>query len=487
MTKNSLTILLALAFSGAVAVAAATPVHVSEFDSPAGTNPNDTNDVSRAWAVDGTFTGGVFGHYAYTGDGMLKLSHPPNHDWDDPYYEIDLNEFTSITTGTMELQIDLVPDFDPDAAFQYIEILVTGSNLGNNGNDSRAQADLTLRLRSQLGALSVGYNRDTAGIPYQTLSTTAAELDSVQFIVNYDEPSQEWQGFFRINDDVLKEFNNSPVTRERTQNTLRVGCQVWWEGVKGPFDLYSEEVRIYDSIQTTEGEYEVGEVLRHSQFNQAADSGNFFLPINSGDVNSLFVPAPATHDYDGEGTWWVNHPGTQDTNPNANITKVTSSDKSAEWVMHIKPDWTAAGNGQMYNFKVDGNDAAFFVGNFTGGSTETWLIIFGEDTDIFNPDPSNVAAQTVPAEDVTDVVLIINYDADNEEFNGYYSVNGGAIQAHPGNPVARARSGQANNENQWQAWRTDAGEFSVGLHDYKELFGVVTTVETRVQDFMMFE
>lgn len=469
MTRKGLTLLLGLFVSGAAAIATAQPVHVSEFNETVGTSPVTAGDVSRIWAVDGSWPDGNFGHYKYTGDGLLKLSHPA-HDWDDPYWEFDLDDASVATTSTMEIQLDLKPEFDPAASFQYVEILVTGANLGHGGGDSRDQADLTLRLRSQAGALTVGFNQGTAAVPYQTLTTTAAELEDFQVIINYDSTTDDWHAFYRINDNVLKEFPNSPVNRVKARNTLRVGCQTWWQGdVKTVWELGADELRIYDGIETTEGEFEVGELLRHSDFNEPAETGDFFRPIGAGDVNSLYVPEPATHDYDGEGTWWVNHPGTQGTNPNANINKVTGPDKSAEWVMHIKPDWSATGNGQMYNFKVDGNDVAFFVGNYTGGSTGTWTILFGEGTDIFEPDPANVAPQHVPADQVTDLILIINYDADLEEFNAYYKVNDLDLQKHPGSPVQRARSGQTGNENQWQAWRETAGAFSVGLHDYKEL------------------
>ncbi len=475
-------------------------LHESNFNAATGTNPIDAGDVSRIWAVDGSWTGGVFGHYTYSGDGTLNLNRPA-WNWDDPWFEFDIDSLGLTAADTVEMDFVFKPLFNDEARTQHIEILVTDPNLGNNGDASRASADVILRWWVDFNyRIRLGFRPSTDFTGgYTNIPQKADEMDEVRIIVTYNEDTQTWRAFYAIDGGWVREFPGSPIVKARTKSTIRVTNQMDFAGGTGgdfpgpnenerSWSLRADNMRIYDTLQTLDPdtiEYQVGDVLRHSRFDRNPNlSTDFFLPINVFDVNGMFVPSPATHAYDGVGSWVISHPGDNPLNPNANITKFSGVDDPTEWRMHLKPGFSANGIGQQYNFKVDGNAIAMYVGNYSGDpEVGTWGITFGEFDNIFAPDPGNVALQTVPAEDVDDLLLVINYNPATQQYNGYYQINGGEMQAHPANPVNYARTGQEYVESQFQVWRSESQPtepFTIGLHLYEELYGVVTIVEPPV-------
>lgn len=487
MKSKLLPLLCATLLGGLVVSSHAALVHESDFDQITGTNPVTAGDVTEIFATGGSIFGHGNGFYHYPGDGTLLFRHPA-HEWDDSMFALDT---TGLVGPTDPVEFEF--DFDTNNITTVgqnatVEILLT--NPGQNFADSRANADVVFWFQSDAGSASfVGFGVGGSDPAIFGITTTADNIDDVKVVINHD--GTVWRAYYSINGGSLFEAPGSPITAARTTTAFRVECDnTPWAPTMDSWELIAKNLRVYDSIETTGPVLVPGEVLRVSNFNSPAGSvglnGHFF-PIAAGDVNSLFINTAdgGAHEYDGT-AWNVSHDGDQADGWNASILTVEDGTQDAEWVLDVKPQFPIDGERQMFNFKVDGAGGSFYLANDTGNSG-TIRLIFGEETNIFAPDPGNVATLVNDAATLTDLKLIINYNATLQEYNGFYAENGGTIIPHPGNPLAKART-DASVEFQWQCWNTGGSTpFTVGLDHYEEQYGISTIDTSSVVDFMLLD
>jgi len=457
--------------------------------------PYDTGDATTAWAIDGTFTGGAFGFYDYVSSygGSLQL-HAPNHNYDHPHIDID-------TTGTLtgdvydpipvdsdlEAVVEFVPQFT-NGYGQYVNISFTDANTGKD--DSNANSDVHLKFWSDYAAdlwVAASTNPASDGT-WLLLDDVPSSVTNVTIITTYEAATTTWRMFYRVDTTagpgLLTEVPDGPMTGTRTTTAFRVQAATAFGASYDFYDVYVEDVKIYDTIYTTSPEYADGQTLRHSDFDGAPGSG-FFDPIGVyHDVDSLFWPTPnMDHDYTSTGCLLVDHDGTYGVNGNCNIGLVSETSMSVELVLDIKPTWPLDGKMQMFNYKFDGSPGSIFVYNDSGNGNG-WGMFFGA-ADPFNPSPSDFEVPNFPADQVTDLRLIINYDAVTQTYGAFYSINGAPVE-RIGQPFVMARA-STNVELQWQVWdSTNTAPFSIALSDFREIYGVQTLNGSTVKDWQMY-
>ncbi|MDK2970637.1 MAG: hypothetical protein PWP23_392 [Candidatus Sumerlaeota bacterium] len=483
-------LLLATVVCGAAVTTQAALVHESDFDEiDTAIDPVAAGDVTAIHANGTHVVGHPNGFYDYPGDGTLVFQHPTN-EWDDSMFEYD-------TTGIVGAADPVEFEYDFDTNFlttagtnSTVEILLTDP--GQSYGDAKTNADAIFWFHTD-GGTDTYINFVAGGADANSGKTlipqSAANINTVKVVINHDPVAGEWHAYYSINGGSLYEAPSSPVTAARTTTAFRAECDnTPWAGTMDSWQMIAQNLRIYDSIETTGPAYVTGEVLKQADFNEAAGSiaGNFWLPISAEGLAGMYVPTPATHEYNGT-AWVISHDGSSGVNPNASIATFTEATDPVEFVLDIDPDFATDGVGQMVNFKVDGADASMYVANTTGSSTGI-SIIFGESSDVFNPDPSNVATLVNDASTLTSLRLIINYDPVTQEYNGFYAENGGSVVVHPGSPVVKARTDN-NIEFQWQVWNSGGTTpFSIGMNNYEEQYGVSTVNPfASVEDFMLLE
>ncbi|HOE97839.1 MAG TPA: hypothetical protein PK847_14795 [Candidatus Sumerlaeota bacterium] len=466
-------ILMILCATLPVMAAGQTLVHTSEF------NANDiygdpvaAGDATQVWARNGTFQGGSESWYAYNNPDELQFWHSKNH-WDDPWLEWDTAPDVA-AGGSLEVQLDARPAFTATGRRQRIQLLIsTAADLAAPTGVPAAQATLTVEnvdnvAQAYFQASGVG------GAPV-ALGIAATDIISMRMFITYDQATTSFKGYLKLNDGFIRQIGQ-PVVAARTATVAHFRQNVTFADPANPdpFDVFLQELRVYDGIVTTQGDpIPVGTLLREASYN-AEPNGDFFQPIGEKDADQLYMPDPTEHGYTGEGTFFVTKGPENNVYPNMSINTVTGVNEPAEWVIDVEPRMTADGIGQHFNVKLgDGN---VYMGNEEGRG-EGWGFLFGELNDPFNPDPANVQLVPTPITQVQKLRLIINYDADTQTWRFFWRVNDGPLREHPSSPLSAPRTA-TKVEFQYQVWNSDNSNpspFTIYHDHYAEYYGVVTT------------
>jgi len=458
--------------------------------------PVNSGDATGNFAIDNTWADGTNGYYKFTSlyDGSLKLHHRANGDWDDPGINIETNGtldvYESIAVDSpLEIQVEFVPEFGLSGRYEYFDLNMSEVTGLSNGQGT---GDIQTRFYN-LGYGTLGFeaNNASGNGSFRIIAEKVGEVSNVRAILTYDPAATQYHVYYEVNNSgVILEAPGSPKTVTRTKTAFRIECEQDWvpSGYTG-HNIYIKDVKVYNAIQTSGPSGCVdGYVLRHSDFASAAGScaADAYWPTAVvRELDSMYMPSGIVDEYDGAGLYGVYHAGTAGLGANATVACTSAVAASAEWKTVIRTQFAAAGNGQMFNFKVDGNDVAFYLGNFNN----TASLLFGESGNIFSPNPANVAVLPVAADQINSMVLIINYDASTQKYGAYYQINGLPMERHPSCGYAKVRT-SSTVEFQWQVWNTVAtSSFIVALDDYTETCGVQTYIPpvSAVADFPLFE
>lgn len=459
--------------------------------------PQHSGDATGNYAIDNTWEAGSNGYYDFSTlyGGSLKLHHRANGDWDDPAILVNCTDSTPDMhhniplNSSLEIQVEWVPAFGA-GRLEYFELnmddatgLINGATVG----------DIQTRLYNlAYGSLGIECNNAAGNGSFRVLGQQNDTITNVRTILTYDPAVTQYHVYYEFNDSgMIIEAPGSPMTVTRTKAAFRIENEQDWrfDGGYTGHDIYIKDIKVFNAIQTTGPSSACvdGFALRRSSFSSPAGSCavDAFWPLNMPrELNSIFMPGGVVDEYNGAGQYEIAHAGTNGVNANATISTHSGISDSTEWRLQVDCQFTSPGVGQAFAFKVDGNLASYFLVNM--GNTAN--LMFGESNP-FAPNPANVVALPVPADQINELDLIINYDSATQTYHAYYGINGGPLTWHPATNLSQVRA-STSVEFQWQVWNTSPTDpYVVALDDYQEICGVQTILgpPLSVPDFMLHE
>jgi len=446
----------------AASSAPAALVHESTFDSPAGTNPLNTTDVTWIWSVDKLFAGS-FGHYGYNGTGQLIL-YSPAHNWDDPYMEYDTSSILPLSSD-MEVVLDCLPLFTGNTTNQAVALALTDPvSTPTSFQSNWASGEIALVARSYRGIVRMYFTNtpgSTGGLA--SVDVPASALTSLRMILTYDGFVGQYKAYYQANGGTVYQFPQT-YNAVRNKSVINVTNYMSYSAdLEEAYQVELDSLKVYDSIQTTTGE---PLPVQERIFNGQSGSTDPFYPITLGDLNQMYKDNAQIYDYNDIGQLVVGHPAVNTGWPNGSIyALLPTTTPVAQLVIDVKPGFTNDGELQMFNIWL-GSDLGIFVANAEGSGAGVG--IFAWQDDIYALLPADAAVIPVAAASITDLRFVITHFDANDEMRLQWSVNGGLLQEHPNSPQIVPRTWD-RVEFQWQVWSaTNPSPFTVALDNYAE-------------------
>lgn len=450
-----------------VAVASLTPaalVHESTFDSPAGTDPRATTDVTWLWSVSKLYSGDFWGHYGYNGTGQLVMTNPP-HNWDDPYIEVDTSSYLP-TASDMEVVLDCLPLFTANTVNQGVALAMTDAISTPTSEQSNwASGEIAVVARSYRGYIRMYFTNNPSGAAtgLASVDVPTSTLTSLKMILTYNNTSGLWKAYFQANGGVVNEF---PATYSffRSKSVVNVTNQMWYDAaLEEAYNVNLDNLKIYNSIETATG---APLPIQERTFSGAPGSSDYFYPISIGDLNGLYKGGSNFYDYNGVGQLVVGHDAANTGWPNASVNFIAPASASVhQFVLDVKPGFTDDGVGQMFNV-ILGNDVRIFVANGQGAGQGVG--IFAWQADIYDLLPADAAVVGISAASIETLRLVVSYFDASAQLRLYWSVNGSPLHEHPNSPRTVARAA-TSMEFQWQVWSaSNPSAFTVALDNFAE-------------------
>ncbi len=453
--------------------AAAAIVHVSTFDQSEGANPVTAGDATRIWAVDGSFSGSVFGHYSYTGTGQLALVSPsiPGQDNQDPFMELDTS--TMLTAGEdFQVVLDCAPiEVSGDYANQGLVLAMTNAATGNESTWKSGEIALVVcnrwgRLRLYFTNTPTSIDNDYELITMsrrQVVDLDPASITDLRLIITYTASTSEYKAYYSENSGLMKEIPQSFVVAH-AKPVVNITLEQWWSGTGYAEHAFAlDNLTVSNSINVTSG---VRQPLQERIFHAPNNTADFYSMNVVGDLNGEYKANAQIYNYNGTGLFVAGHPAANTGWPNASITMLSAASAPvSQFVIDVAPGFTNDGIGQMFNLWF-GSDIGIFVANGQGAGKG--LGIFAWQDDIYALLPKDAAMIDLPAADITSLRLVLSYVAATGTYRLFWSVNGSALQEHPNSPHLGTRS-FTTVEFQWQVWvASNPSAFTVALDNFEE-------------------